>query len=188
MTEIRAYRPTDESSWLRCRALSFLDTCYYDDVFPVRPTDPDLQLVAADGTRVTGILDVSVDGSLTTIDTVAVHPDHRSSGIATRLLAETLAQLPGTVDVLDAWTREDQPALDWYRTRGFDESEHYLHVYTSSDEPAPEELRAAPPFHGPQIGFYHVAMEHEQTMRARFERVYVCRRMSRSRAPSRSDG
>src|SRR5699024_10905432 len=33
------------------------------------------------------------------------------------------------VTVIDAWTREDVPALAWYRARGFAEAEHYLHGY-----------------------------------------------------------
>lgn len=30
--KIRKYQQEDESSWLRCRVLSFLDTAYYDIV------------------------------------------------------------------------------------------------------------------------------------------------------------
>ncbi len=89
---LREYRSADEESWLRCRALSFLDTCYYDDVWPTRPHEDDaveLVSVAPDG-QVLAILDLSlavVDGTVrATIDTVAVHPDHRRRGLAGELL------------------------------------------------------------------------------------------------------
>lgn len=29
---IRDFQPSDETAWLRCRVLSFLETDYYDDV------------------------------------------------------------------------------------------------------------------------------------------------------------
>jgi hypothetical protein len=32
---------------------------------------------------------------------------------------------------LDAWTRDDPDTLAWYRSMGFTESDHYLHVYAS---------------------------------------------------------
>jgi hypothetical protein len=31
---IRSFRSGDEIGWVRCRALAFLDTAYYDDVHP----------------------------------------------------------------------------------------------------------------------------------------------------------
>ena len=31
MPFVRDYRPSDETGWLRCRVLAFLDTCYYDE-------------------------------------------------------------------------------------------------------------------------------------------------------------
>src|SRR5690606_17814621 len=34
-----------------------------------------------------------------------------------------------------AWTRDDEPALAWYRGRGFTESDHYLHVHKGYDDP-----------------------------------------------------
>lgn len=85
--EIRIYDPTDESSWLRCRALSFLSTCYYDDVWTKRPETPAVQLVAAHDGTIVGILDVEVERELATIDTVATHPDYTGQGIASKLLA-----------------------------------------------------------------------------------------------------
>ncbi|MGP9539208.1 hypothetical protein ACT3SP_14435 [Brachybacterium sp. AOP43-C2-M15] len=42
---IRSYAADDEDSWLRCRALPFLGTCYDDDLWTNRPTSPAVQLV-----------------------------------------------------------------------------------------------------------------------------------------------
>lgn len=179
---IRRYEPTDEQSWLRCRALSFLSTCYYDDVWTQRPESPVVQLVATHGNDVVGVLDIEIEDRLATIDTVAVHPDHQNRGIASALLTHARAELPGTVATLDAWTREDEPALEWYRTQDFAESDHYLHVYKSWSEPdegwtSPGQLSA------PVTAFCHASIGDEREIRARFARVYVCRRFSRPVIP-----
>lgn len=176
--EIRTYEPTDERSWLRCRALSFLDTCYYDDVWTERPATPAVQLVAVHGSTVVGILDVEVEQELATIDTVATHPDYQGRHIASRLLTRAHADLPDRITTLDAWTREDEPALAWYRAHGFAESEHYLHVYKGweeSDEGWESPLRLTAPI----TAFCHASIEDETDVRGRFSRVYVCRRLSR---------
>lgn len=182
---VRDYQPADEPSWLRCRALSFLGSAYFDDVKPRRTRENQIELVAvlraasAGADDVVGILDVEIDGNLATIDTLAVHPDHQGLGIASALLEEALRCLPQAVATLDAWTRDDEPALAWYRSRGFEESDHYLHVYKTSDTPdegwsAPEGLSA------PVLAFAHGSIEDEAAMRERFERVHVCRRFARS--------
>jgi ribosomal protein S18 acetylase RimI-like enzyme len=175
--EIRDYAPADEPSWLRCRVLGFLATSYYDDVWQAKRR-ADLELVALDGVEVVGVLDVSVPGVEATIDNVVVHPDRQGRGIATALLAEALRRLERCgVTTLDAWTREDGPALDWYARNGFEESSRYLHVHASADEVdtvviAKHGLVAAG-------AFLHARIERETEMRQRFERVYVCRRMVR---------
>ncbi|MGP5076992.1 GNAT family N-acetyltransferase [Brachybacterium alimentarium] len=176
---IRSYEPTDETSWLRCRALSFLSTCYYDDVWTQRPASPAVQLVARCGDAVVGILDVEIEDDLATIDTVAVHPDNQGEGIAAALLTHARRELPSTVTTVDAWTREDEPALGWYHAQGFAESEHYLHVYKTCEDSddgwtSPDRLSA------PLAAFCHARLEDESDLRARFSRVYVCRRFSRS--------
>lgn len=83
---IRPYTGTDEEQWLRCRVLSFLHTCFYDDVLTAKP-DPDaaVQLVATRGRgEVLGLLDVTVDGVEATLENVAVHPDHQGQASARR--------------------------------------------------------------------------------------------------------
>jgi GNAT superfamily N-acetyltransferase len=87
-----------------------------------------------------------------TSGTIAIHPDHQRRGI-------------GTV-------------LAWYPTRGFVESEHYLHVYKGYFEPT-DGWGAPEPLHPPVMAFAHARLEYEDELRGRFARVYVCRRFSR---------
>lgn len=178
---VRPYRPADEASWLRCRLLGFFDTQYYDDVRTSRPSfaNPSIRLVATTPDHgVMGLLDVEIDGARATIDTVAVHPDHRGRGIATTLLDRALAELPPGVNVLDAWIREDPAANAWYRRTGFVEEHRYLHVYKGHDEPA-DGFTAPDGLSAPVIAFLHARIEDEDRMRARFRRVHVCRRYVR---------
>jgi ribosomal protein S18 acetylase RimI-like enzyme len=183
VSQVREYRPADEPGWLRCRVLSFLDTCYFDDVATAKPVEDDadrtIELVAVRGDAIAGLMDVAVRGELATIECVAVHPDHQRAGVASALLAtalERLAAMP-TATVLDAWTREDPSALAWYAAHRFVETETYLHVY-SGYKRAAAMVSAALPLR-PVSVFAHAAREHEARMRAEFERVYVCRRMQR---------
>ncbi len=182
--QIRTYHPADERSWLRCRLLSFAETCYYDDVYVARPAGDDLgvALVAvtgeSGGDEVLGLIDVTIDGPAATIDSIAVRPDAQRGGLATALLQAALAALPSPVTTLDAWTREDAAANSWYRARGFVENYRYLHVYKSWDEPGdgfatPQGLSA------PVTAFMHAAIDSEEQMRQRFRRVYVCRQYLR---------
>ena len=181
--QVRDYRPADEPGWLRCRVLSFLDTCYFDDVATAKPVEDDadrtIELVAVRGDEIAGLMDVAVRGELATIECVAVHPDHQRAGVASALLAtalERLAAMPAAT-VLDAWTREDRSALAWYAAHGFVETETYLHVY-SGYKRAAAMVSATLPLR-PVSVFAHAGREHEARMRAEFERVYVCRRMQR---------
>lgn len=193
--QIREYRDGDAESWVRCRALSFLGSSYYDDVRPHRlPLEqPALGLVAVGprprGVRtpgpdqVVGILDVEVweDDGVTraTIETVATHPDHARHGIAAALLQRALAWLQEQgAATLDAWTREDEAANAWYRRHGFTLRDEYLHVHKRWDDDdtgfiSPEPLSA------PVLAFAHARLEDETAVRARFTRVHRCRQYLR---------
>jgi len=178
--QIRAYEPSHEELWLRCRVLSFLHTCYYDDVLVTKPRydHPSVELVAVADGLVVGVLDVAVRGELATIETIAVHPDHQALGIATGLLDHALPQLRelGATEV-DAWTREDPSALRWYSGQGFAETENYVHVYPSGEETAKAVLHTQ----GFAVvgAFLHAATASEPDLRAQFKRVYRCCRMQR---------
>jgi ribosomal protein S18 acetylase RimI-like enzyme len=70
--------------------------------------DAGLELVAVAGDQVIGLLDASITGTESTIETLAVHPDHRRLGIAQRLLNETCGRLQrrGATQV-DAWNEHE---------------------------------------------------------------------------------
>ncbi|GAA1245163.1 GNAT family N-acetyltransferase [Kitasatospora nipponensis] len=182
---IREYAPADESAWLRCRVLSFLRTAYFDAVVSVKPQVPvpGFQLVAAEEFgAVIGIMDVTVEGELATVDTVAVHPDHQRQGIGRALLTAARTRLDALgVPTLDAWTRDDPDTLRWYRAMGFAESEHYLHVYANYYTDAAEPDRAIAerrPGLRPMIAFLHANLRDEPLLREQFARVHVCRRFA----------
>ena len=180
--QVRDYQPGDEQDWLRCRVLSFLGTAYFDDVMTAK-TSPaaGAELVAVDAGAIVGVLDLSVDGVLATIETIAVHPDHQHRGIGTLLFQEacTRAAALGATTV-DAWTRDDDDALRWYRSRGFRESEHYLHLYADHYVDAGEPAQAVQPRPGlePIKVFLHATLDHEAEARKKFRRVRVCRRFA----------
>jgi ribosomal protein S18 acetylase RimI-like enzyme len=178
---VRPYVAGDEPSWLRCRAVGFLDTNYFDDVLVRKPqySDPSVELVVALEREVIGVIDIVIDGSLATIETIATHPDHRRQGIGKALLAEPIAEIPDDVVTLDAWTREDAPANDWYRANGFAETFRYLHVYASSSEEIASSIPAPHAGLQPVRAFFHADIAEERRMRAEYARVYVCRRYER---------
>jgi len=180
---VREYTSSDEPGWLRCRVLAFLNTCYFDAVEAAKPAEDDadstIDLVAVFDDTVIGLLDVAVRGTLATIESVAVHPDFRRSGIATGLLTAAMERLNPTAAVsLDAWTREDAEALAWYGRHGFVQTEAYLHVYSGYGQGSKMADASGPA--RPVSVFAHAALEHEARLRAEYERVYVCRRMQRS--------
>ncbi|MCI9889601.1 GNAT family N-acetyltransferase [Micrococcales bacterium 31B] len=205
---VRPYRPSDEGSWVRCRALAFLDTSYFDNVYPSKvPLDANaMELVAvaldaAGAEQVVGILDIELErliefgqvidiehaseviqqgivGRTATIETLAVHPDYRRRGIADALLAHALERLPSGITTLDAWTREDEAACSWYRAQGFAEDSHYLHVHKDWDESS-EGFSAPYGLSAPVIAFMHADVEDESVMRGLYRRVYVCRRFAK---------
>jgi ribosomal protein S18 acetylase RimI-like enzyme len=179
MPTIRAYRPSDEASWLQCRVLGFLPTNYYDDVKVAKTTliPGSIELVAEAGGEIVGILDVEVDGDAATIDTIAVHPSAQRRSIANALLDEALRLLPPTVRTIDAWTREDAAANAWYVSAGFHENYRYLHVYVGDGDPP---FPGPPGMSSPIMAFVHAPIERESEARDTYRRVYVCRQYLRT--------
>jgi len=97
---------------------------------------------------------------------------HFTAKICDRLRARGVTQL-------DAWTRDDEGTLAWYRSQGFEQRMRYLHVYASD----PDEARAA--FGSrtdlmPQFGFFHAWTDREDALRKEFSRVYSCRQFVKS--------
>jgi ribosomal protein S18 acetylase RimI-like enzyme len=136
-----------------------------------------------------GLLDVEVTDEAATIDTIAVHPDHQGRGIGTGLFEHACGRLAALgVSTVEAWTRDDEPTLRWYRSQGFVESDPYLHVYANyyADEAEPARAVAARrDALRPIVVFLHAPLESADEMRAAFSRVHVCRRFSRRLSPSR---
>lgn len=180
---VRAYQPSDERCWLRCRVLSFLGSAYFDDVLIAKPAMPGgAELVAVDADDLVGVLDLSVAGQLATIETIAVDPDRQRRGIGTALLdAAVQAAVAAGATEIDAYTRDDEQALQWYSASGFEQGEHYLHVYANAYTEAGEPDRAVRRRAGlqPIAVFLHADLEREDDMRRQFARVHVCRRFAR---------
>jgi ribosomal protein S18 acetylase RimI-like enzyme len=183
---VRDFRPEDEEGWVRCRVLSFLHTAYFDAVEQHHEPSksPSYSLVAENGSEMLGVLEATVEDELATMDTIAVHPDHQHRGVGTALLreAERRALLAGA-RTIDAWTRDDETTLRWYRSRGFAESDLYLHVYANRYSEAGEPKRAIESAKlglRPVIVFSHADLNQEANLRSSFERVHVCRRFART--------
>lgn len=173
---VRDYESADEREWLLCRLLSFFDSDYYDDVKTAKTqfSNPSFSLVAENNGMITGLIDVEINGSAATIDSLAVHPSGQRQGIASSLLRHALARLPAEVKTLDAWTRETPSANRWYQAAGFRENYRYLHVYVDGDDPT-DAFITPPGMSALQGGFLHSALENEAAMRGTYKRVYTCR-------------
>ncbi|MBO0884430.1 MAG: GNAT family N-acetyltransferase [Mycobacterium sp.] len=182
---VRDYASSDEPSWLRCRILSFLTTAYFDDVVTTKPDikAPGFELVAVTAhDTVVGLIDVAIDDTVGTIDTLAVHPDHQRHGIARTLLANIITRgRVHNLTTLSAWTRDDPATLGWYHAMGFIETDHYLHVFANytadPDEPARAVERMRPGLHL-MSAFLHAELADESQLRKQFARVHVCRRFT----------
>ena len=166
--------------------LSFLDTAYFDDVRRDKAVTPapgfDMVVVDAAG-AVVALLGTEIADGVATIDTVAVHPDHRRHGLARRLLERACAEAAarGTTTI-EAWTRDDPGTLAWYRAMGFTDVDHYLHVYANyyTDAGEPDRAVAGPvPGLRPVGLFLHAGLDDEVRLRAEFRRVHVCRRFTK---------
>ena len=185
MVTIRSYEPADETGWLRCRVLSFLDTAFFDavDREKERYERPAIELVAEEDGEIVGLLDLEYGFEPGTVLAerpgrggmvwhLAVHPDHQRRGIATALLVESerRAREHG-VERIEAWTRDDAQAQTWYESHGFVKIAGYLHVYLERDEGLREldgvlgELRLVK-------AFAHYTGDRPHEIRARYRRVH----------------
>ncbi len=189
--EIRPFRSGDETGWVRCRALAFLDTAYYDDVYPEkeRYEGRAIELVAEAGGQVVGLIDVECEeapgeicsepadpahaGPAGMIWHLAVQPDYRSRGIGRALLAEAVRRARAwQIRRLEAWTRDDQFVNDWYQAQGFQRVQQYWHIYMRSQD----ELAAVQP-QVPGLRPVSVLAHYlgdDEGVYGRFERAHRC--------------
>ncbi len=184
---VRAYRASDEGSWVRCRVLSFLGSAFFDDVRREKEhyDRPSIELVAEEDGCVVGLLDVECeeeDGDVCSdrpglggmIWHVAVHPDYQRCGIATALLQEAECRaVDRRLRRFEAWTRDDAHVQRWYESRGFRQVDSYLHVYVGLDEGLRDLF---PPADGlrPVTAFAHYTGAERDDVRTRFARVHDC--------------
>ncbi|CEG25328.1 GNAT family N-acetyltransferase [Bacillus sp. B-jedd] len=185
--EIRPYRIEDETGWVRCRVLSFLDTAYFDNVLreKERYENPAIELVAIEDGLVVGLLDVEYESEERTVCSrgtglggmiwhIAIHPDFRRRGIGTMLLkeAERVARVKG-LNRLEAWTRDDGWVIDWYVKNGFKKVDSYLQVYVEGKELAGAVKSKIPGMHLVQAYGHYVGKEKE-SINNQFIRVHEC--------------
>lgn len=182
--EIRSYSDADEQGWLRCRVLGFLDSSFHDDVRQQKEhyNGPTVELVAIADGRVVGLLDLELEPAAGVLhDTearggviwhVAVHPDYRRRGIATGLLERALERAcRHGLEVVQAWTRDDEWVHAWYEACGFVRRYSYLHVYMQPDE-AHAEVTLRTEGLRPVLAFAHYTGDDQEEIRGRFTRVH----------------
>lgn len=186
--EIRQYQVEDEIGWVRCRVLSFLDTAYFDNVFPKKEVyeNPAIELVAVENDQIVGLLDIEYEVKERTVCSrgtglggmiwhIAVHPDFRRKGIGTQLLkvAEKTAKIKG-INRFEAWTRDDEWVNKWYVNSGFMNVESYLQVFIDGNSELKGAIKSELPDLFPIQAFAHYIGEENEQIKKRFKRVYEC--------------
>lgn len=183
---IRAYENKDEIGWLRCRALSFLDTAYFDNVLKEKEhyDNPSIELVALEDNVVIGFIDIELDtphgrvcsnrsGVGGMIWHLGVHPDYRKMGIGKALLHEAIAKARlRQIKRLEAWTRDDIWVKDWYVKMGFTWIESYLQVYMEGGAELKENIKSQIPELYPVTLFAHYIGKDEESIKNQFSRVH----------------
>jgi ribosomal protein S18 acetylase RimI-like enzyme len=191
---VRPYEPSDETEWLRCRVLAFLNTAYYDDVLQTKEpyAHRSIELVAETEGRIVGLLDVECEDQPGTICSpfpahgtpglagmiwhLAVHPDYRGRGIASSLLSCAIEDaLSLGIARFEAWTRDDAFVEDWYRKQGFEKIESYYHVYLEGRDEIDEAITVRSPELRPIKVFAHYGGNDEIFLR-QLKRVHACSR------------
>ncbi len=127
---IREYTAADETAWVRCRVISFLDCSYWNDVKreKERYPHPGISLVAdADG-MIVGLIDGELDSEDLTVRDhgrgavvwhMAVLPEYRRFGVGMALWKEMEKRLiRAGVTHCELWTQEDTAANQFYQRMG----------------------------------------------------------------------
>lgn len=133
---IKNYRPEMLEGWLRCRALAYMRSSFQDEITAEKETvsnDKGVSLVAIKDQQVIGIAEaiflnqgqakaasygLPKETVLTTLDTLAVHPDYQHAGIAKAMLKQLRSRLKMRGGILLIYTRDDAAANALYQTIG----------------------------------------------------------------------
>ena len=139
----REYENTDESGWVKCRLLSFLDSSYHDDVRHDKEVyeHPSACYVAEDDGTIVGFIDVEYEeqagdvcyfngGLGAVIWHLGVLPEYRRKGVAKKLwdIAKTTLTSKGIIR-FEVWTQDDTASNEWYLNQGFVFREAYLNAF-----------------------------------------------------------
>lgn len=187
MCNIRRYEPRDEGAWLRCRALSFLDTAYFDDVWTSKPSyeNPSLEVVAEKGGHLAGLIEVEKEvepgtvcskrsGPRAMIWSIGVLPEYRRQGIGRALVAAAVQWAQDeALAYLEAWTRDDAWVQAWYEALGFQQFDSYWHVYLK-DDAAERTFPSKHPALRPKAVFAHLLEAPAVLGTAKPDRIHQC--------------
>ncbi|NJO92449.1 MAG: GNAT family N-acetyltransferase [Chloroflexia bacterium] len=96
---IRKYENSDETGWLYCRVLAFINTLYFDNVLNRKEKykNDSIELVAEINGEIVGLIDVELDSDEVKVTSseggfggmiwhIAVHPKFQGKGIGSSLL------------------------------------------------------------------------------------------------------
>ncbi len=184
---IRDYNANDEAGWVRCRALAFLQTAYFDNVWNKKEhyQHPAIELVAEVEGQIVGLIDVEYEKAERTVCSrgeglggmiwhIAVHPDFSRQGIGKQLLeaAENKAKAIG-LNRFEAWTRDDLWVQDWYRKMNFTIVDSYYHIYFEGNEINHRIQSNVPELHVVNA-FAHYAGEDIEQFKVNNQRIHQC--------------
>lgn len=135
---IREYNGSDETEWLRCRVISFLDSSYYNDVLTKHEKyeNEAISLVAEENGKIVGLIEAEIESNKGDLCVaaedfaaykrgavlwhLAVLPEYRRGKCATKLWNELQDRLISAgVNYCEAWTQQDVAANCWYLSKGF---------------------------------------------------------------------
>ena len=183
---IRRYESRDETGWLRCRVLAFLNTAYFDNVLTKKETydHPAIELVAEEDGQILGLIDVEYEREERTVCSrgtglggmiwhIAVHPDFARRGIGQSLLLAAEKEARGLgLNRFEAWTRDDQWVRNWYEKMNFRPVDHYYHIYLEGDE-MKERLHSGVPNLYPMHAFAHYTGNEPDQFKG-IQRIHQC--------------
>ncbi|WP_404932077.1 MULTISPECIES: GNAT family N-acetyltransferase [Priestia] len=186
---IRDYKSTDETGWVRCRVLAFLDTAYFDNVLTSKEQYGNLavELVAIENNQVVGLIDIECEMQAGTICSekgtnlggmvwhIAVHPDFRRKGIAYQLLCEAENRVRKLgINYLEAWTRDDNWVNKWYLKNRFEIKTSYLHVFLESSKEIKEAIHSSVQGLCLIQAFAHYTGTEKEKLMSEYKRVHEC--------------